>query len=157
MTQKASDPCTTCSPPKMGFPCGCWTCINCGKLHRCIHSRLSYMEIDFNPEVTKIKPVREIKKSNFVPGWAKRMNDEEWEELLRLEDACGGLFAGDPYYDATNGASDIAMDIINNIITSYCEPLEDQSLRDNEIKDAILRHFKKLLREAADELENNGY
>jgi hypothetical protein len=100
------------------------------------------MEIDFSEESTK----REVKTTKFQPKWA--LNG--FEELADMPNI------GYPY-DPTNGASDIGREILDRIEFAYCDPLGDESLRDDEMKGAILRNLKVLLFEAIEQLENDGY
>lgn len=100
--------------------------------------------------------------------WIKECNDKEWNKLIskktsfkpkwvddypELEDMPNVGFA----YDPTHGADDVVRSIIDEIEWRSSEPLQDVSLRDDEVKGAILSNTKKLLLEAAQRLSDEGY
>lgn len=97
---------------------------------------------------------REPKKTTFRPAF---FDDKEFmDDIDRSDQACGGVLAGFPH-DPTNGAGDYVDDALERLSDYYSDPLSDQSIRDDEVKDAILRNFKRLLNEEIERLTRAGY
>ena len=146
MSQKENK-CSTCNGQSQGGACGCHHCKDCDTYYSCY----GFSAPNYSRFLEKMKDVPIINSDIlYTTGW------NTGDGTFKMDD----LWSSRPNYfdhDPTNGADKIATDILFDIECRVTEPLEDQSLRDDEMKEAILSHLKKLLREAADGLENDGY